>query len=48
MCLNPMGELSLTCDRENREWWSRKIKAIYIWYLELVAKRLCCINSLNA
>ena len=48
MCLNSMGELSLMCDRENREWWSRKIKAIYIWYLELVAKRLCCINSLNA
>ena len=39
VCLNSVGERTQRCDGENREWW---------WYLELVVKRLRCINCLNA
>ena len=48
MCLKSVGERSQKCDRGNREQWWCQIKSIYRWYLDLVVKRLHCINYLNA
>ena len=48
MCLNSVGKRTQKCDRENREWRWLQTKLIYMGYLGLVVKRLCCINCLNA
>ena len=48
MCLNFVGERTQKCDKENREWRWRQIKSIYRLYLDLVVKKLCYINCLNA
>ena len=42
------GERTQKYSRENRAWRWRQINSIYRWYLDLVLKRLCCINCLNA
>ena len=31
MCLNSVGNILKRCDTENREWWWRQIKQIYIY-----------------
>ena len=48
MCLNFVGERTQKCDKENREWRWRQIKSIYRLYLDLIIKKLYCINFLNA
>ena len=48
MCLNFVGERAQKCDRDNREWWWCQIKSIYRLHLDLVVKKLCYINCLNA
>ena len=45
MCLNFVGERTQKCDKENREWRQRQIGRLY---LDLVVKKLCYINCLNA
>ena len=47
MYLNSVGERTQKCDRENRMWRWRQIKPAYMWYLEVVVKRLRQINCLN-
>ena len=46
--LNSVGEPPEKYNREKREWWWRQIKSIYRWYLDMVIKRLRCINCLNS
>ena len=47
ICLNSVGERNQKCDRENRGWRWPQINPIYMWYLDVVVKRLRCIKSLN-
>ena len=47
MCLNSVEEHTQKLERENQEWRWRQIKSIFSWHLDLVVKRLRCINSLN-
>ena len=46
--LQVCGETSQNCGMENRERWWRQGRPTDRWYLELVVKRLRCINYLNA
>ena len=40
MCLNSVGNILKRCDTENREWWWRQIKQIYIYiYIERERER---------
>ena len=48
MGLNFVGERTQKCDKENRVWRWRQIRSIYRSYLDLVVKKLCHINCLNA
>ena len=45
--LKSVGESTQKCGRKNREWRWRQIKSVYMWYLDVVVKRLRCIDCLN-
>ena len=49
MCLNSVGNILKRCDTENREWWWRQIKQIYIYiYREREREREVVVKSLHS
>ena len=48
LLFNSVWERTQKCDRENQVWRWCQIKPIYMWYLDLVFKRLRGINCLNS
>ena len=48
MGFKSVGKCAQNCDMKNREKRWLQSRPTDRWYLELIVKRLCCINCLNS